>query len=323
MEGVRERLLVPGSRAPLVFEPTRSTALAVLISEHHQEIRGRLLEHGALLFRGFSVRSTEDFGQVADAISSERMPYVYRSTPRTALGEAIFSATEYPPPLEIPPHSENAYQKKWPLLIAFCCLVPAQAGGETPIAEMRKVTTAVDSGLLAKFAAEGVRYIRHYHSNVDLPWQTVFQTTDVSELGRFCKANDIEHEWLEGRTLRTVQVAQGTARHPSTGENLFFNQAHLFHVSSVGEDAAESLIELYGRHRLPRHATFGSGAEISMSELDDVRNAFKAAAVSFPWMAGDVLLLDNMQIAHGRHPFKGPRRVITTLLNPYSVPAGS
>jgi hypothetical protein len=43
----------------------------------------------------------------------------------------------------------------------------------------------------------------------------------------------IEFEWEEGDRLKTRQVCQAVATHPKTGEQVWFNQAHLFHVSSL------------------------------------------------------------------------------------------
>jgi len=32
--------------------------------------------------------------------------------------------------------------------------------------------------------------------------------------------------------------------------------------------------------------------------------------VSFPWQPGDLLMLDNMLVAHGREPFAGRREIL-------------
>ncbi len=33
------------------------------------------------------------------------------------------------------------------------------------------------------------------------------------------------------------------------------------------------------------------------------------------WQAGDVALIDNYQVMHGRRPFKGQRRVLASLVS--------
>jgi hypothetical protein len=186
---------------------------------------------------------------------------------------------------------------------------------------MRTVTAAIGADLLDRFQERGVRYVRHYRPYVDLPWEVVFQTSDRAELADFCAAEGIDHEWLDADTLRTAQVSQGTAMHPDTGDRVFFNQAHLFHVSNIDPELAAALVSVFGADRLPRNAYYGDGGEIDPADLDRVRKAFKSAAVSFPWEAGDVLLLDNMRVAHGRHPFTGARKVLAGLMDPHTPEA--
>jgi len=317
MSAFREYTLFAEQRVPRVIEAAQACRVGEFIRSRPESIHERLLEHGALLFRGFAVSSVQDFDEFVSAVSSSRMDYIYSSTPRTALGGRLFTATEYPESLEIPLHNENAYQRTWPRKIALCCLVPATSGGETPLADMRRVNAAIGPELMDRFEHRRVRYVRHYRPFVDVSWQKVFQTDDPQQLARFCAENDIEHEWLDAETLRTSQVCQGVARHPLGGERVFFNQAHLFHLSSLGPTAAKAFADLYGT-RVPRQSFFGDGGEIGAEDLETIRNAFERAKVVFPWCAGDVLLIDNMQVAHGRRPFRGPRRVLAALMEPHS-----
>lgn len=315
-------LMFPDERMPLVVEPApRRTSLDEFVHAHWRELEAALLEHGAVLLRGFDVRSVEDFSRCVEATGLPRLDYLYRSTPRTEVADKIFTTTEYPPAQEIVLHNENAYQREWPLKVAFCCLVPASSGGETPLGDMRRISAAIGPQLTERFAARGVCYVRHYRRHIDLPWQVVFQAEAPEQAAAFCREHGIEHEWLDEQTLRTSQRAQGTAAHPATGEQVYFNQAHLFHSSSLGAAAAESLIKLFGADRLPRHACYGDGEQIDPADLEHIRTVFRRHEICFPWRSGDVLLLDNMQAAHGRRPFRGPRKVLAALLQAYSCAA--
>lgn len=315
MKGFSESPLLAGQRALLLTPDAPAANLAALVHRWALELKERLQEHGAILFRGFGVASTEEFQSFIRATSLATLNYVHRSTPRTNVGSNIFTATEYPAAEEILLHNENAYQREWPLKVAFCCLTPAASGGETPIGDMRSVTAMIGEQLLDKFESRGVRYVRHYRSYMDLAWQTVFQTDDRAAVERFCATNDIEFQWVDEETLRTAHVSQGAARHVGTGERIFFNQAHLFHISSLPNATANSLLQVFAKDELPRHATYGDGGEIAPDELDRIRTAFKTNALVFPWHKGDILLLDNMQVAHGRRPFKGERKVLAALLD--------
>lgn len=318
MIGLSHGFLDPAIRLPLLIQPRgRVEALADLVCANKTSLDEILLEHGAILFRGFNIGDAIQFGEVTNAIGSERLDYVYRSTPRAAVGDGVFTATEYPADQEIELHNENAYQHQWPLKIAFCCVAPAAVGGETPLADVRNVSARIGAALLERFEVRGVKYSRTYQQGADLPWQEVFQSTDKAQVETYCRANGISHEWIDAEVLRTHQVSQGAATHPVTGERFFFNQAHLFHVSSMGEAAAAAMLSVFGRGRLPRHACYGDGEEIGFDELETIRRAYREEAVSFRWSRGDVLFLDNMRVAHGRRPYKGSRRLLASLLDAY------
>jgi alpha-ketoglutarate-dependent taurine dioxygenase len=313
----KDYVLFKDQRAPLVIESSYAGGLLEFVQAHRDSLLDRLLAHGALLFRGFAVKDAQEFDGFITAVSPQRMDYVYGSTPRKSLGNGIFTATEYPPNLEIPLHNESSYQKTWPLKIALCCLVSAASYGETPIADIRQVSAAIGPRLMDKFERRRVQYVRHYRPFIDVSWQEVFQTEDRNALASFCEEHEIQYEWLDSETLFTSQICQGVASHPISGERVFFNQAHLFHLSSLGEDAAKAFSALYGS-RVPRQTYFGNGEEISIEDLTTIREAFDRAKLIFPWQSGDVLLADNMQVAHGRRPFKGVRKVIAALMEPYS-----
>jgi len=308
----------PGQRLPLVVSPTQPPeSLAEFSLSHNSQIAAWLVEHGAVLFRGYNVRGTIDFDEFARSISDDRLKYIYRSTPRTLVANNLLTASEYPPSQEIPLHTENSYQSEWPRKVAFYCSVPATSGGETPLADMKRVSAVIGEETLGEFEARKVQYVRHYHPYIDVPWSIVFQTDDKEAVADYCDRHAIDHEWLDAETLRTAHVCQGAIVHPQTKVRTFFNQAHLFHYSSLGPEASREMIDVFGRDRLPRNAFYGDGGDFGSETLERIRSAFRSESVEFQWQAGDVLLLDNMQVAHGRRSFIGKREVFAVLLERY------
>ncbi|MDA0573817.1 TauD/TfdA family dioxygenase [Burkholderia gladioli] len=315
-----ETHLIEGARLPLVIDATHAAAsernAAAFVAAHRDYLLKRLGETGALLLRGFQVQGAAEFGACVAALDLPPMRYLYRSTPRTATGDALYTATEYPADREIPLHNENSYQRTWPKLLAFCCVQPAASGGSTPLADMRVVHRRLGAPLMDRFEALGVRYDRVFHDGIDLSWQEVFQTGDRGDVERFCDDNAIACEWLDADTLRTSQTCQGVVRHPLLGERCFFNQAHLYHPSSLGSEMVEAIVDAFGEDRLPRNACFGNGEAIDADTLATIRAAFDQAAIDFTWQQGDIALLDNLQVAHGRRSYRGARRVLASLLDP-------
>jgi len=317
---VRMGELQPGQSLPLLVQPdVRDVDLVEWVKSNQSLIETELRKRGGILFRGFNVKSAEDFSGLTSSLCRRMMKYQERSTPRTEVAENIYTSTEYPAEQFIALHNEFSYARTWPMKIWFFCQEAAAMGGETPIADSRLVYQRMDPEVRQRFASRGVRYVRHYGSGIDLPWQTVFQTDSRAEVEAYCRQAPIEWQWLGDDRLKTWQIRQGVAAHPQTGEMVWFNQAHLFHVSNLEREVRESLVATFGEEGLPRQAWYGDGGEIEEEALAEVRRAYEEVLVEIEWRQGDVLLLDNMLVAHGRRPYSGPRKILAALAEPFKA----
>src|SRR2546430_10766940 len=105
-----------GCELPLLGTPAVcGVDLCSWVASERAEVDAALLRHGGILFRNFEITSTEQFRQFVTSASDAPLPYVERSSPRTAVGGHIYSSTDYPPEHEIFPHCENSYQDSRPL----------------------------------------------------------------------------------------------------------------------------------------------------------------------------------------------------------------
>jgi alpha-ketoglutarate-dependent taurine dioxygenase len=307
---IKEDLLRLDSALPLVIKPVvDGVDLIAWTKSNRGLLEDRILNHGGILFRGFNVSTVSEFEQFMTALAGELLDYSYRSTPRTQVSGKIYTSTEYPAHQTISLHNEMSYTRQWPMVIGFFCVEPAAEGGETPIADSRKVFNRIDSEIRELFTRKNVMYRRNYGESLDLPWQVVFQTQDRAEVESFCRQAGIKFEWKSDERLRTSQVCQAVASHPRTGEMVWFNQAHLFHVSSLKSEIRESLLAS-ADGELPRNAFYGDGSPIEDSVLEEIRAAYLNEAIVFPWHRGDILILDNMLTAHGRRPYRGARKIV-------------
>ena len=125
-------------------------------------------------------------------------------------------------------------------------------------------------------------YVRNYGHTLDLPWEMVFQTSNRLEVERYCRGAGIEFEWKNGNGLRTCYVGQAAARHAVSGESVWFNQAHLFHVSSLEPVVRESLLAEFSSEELPRNVYYGDGSEIEESVLSHIRVSSKLGTRTKP-----------------------------------------
>jgi alpha-ketoglutarate-dependent taurine dioxygenase len=287
----------------------------------YQECQGliqeKLLVHGAVLFRGFGITSPTAFWHVAKGLSPRPFDYVDGNSPRRKIASGVYTSTEYPPDYMISLHNELSYSPVYPSRLLFGCIIPAEHGGETPLVDSRTLLQALSPELIERFRSKGVKYIRNLHGGrgVGPSWQETFETEERQAVEAFASAKGIKIQWKADGGCRVEQVRPATAIHPRTGQEVWFNQADQFHPSTLPRPVYESIAALYGtqEEELPQTACFGDGTPIELDMLESIRQATAAHMVLFPWQSGDLVLIDNMLLAHGRMPFKGPRRILVSM----------
>jgi len=319
---VKTRFFEAGQSCPLVVEPSvEGLNLANWAKKNLSFIDEKLGLHGAILFRGFRSEGVPDFERFVRDTSGEPLAYSERSSPRSQVRGGIYTSTDYPPAHPIFLHNEQSYNTTFPMRIFFYCLAPSATGGQTPIADTRRVLKGLSAPTRRRFEENGYMYVRNFSDGFGLNWRTAFQTEDPAAVEAYCRDSDIDFEWKKGGRLRTWQVRRVTARHPTTGDLAWFNHATFFHLSTLDEEIQHRLRAEFGDEALPNQTYYGDGKPIPPAVLEELRAAYLAEKTMFPWREGDVLMLDNMLCAHGREPFEGPRQVVVGMAQPCGWPA--
>jgi alpha-ketoglutarate-dependent taurine dioxygenase len=317
---IETRLLHPERTLPLLVSPGDGAASGIgelldWIAAHRAHVDERMLVNGAILFRGFAVKSPALFARFTRAMSPRLLDGKEENVPRTRLAAGIYTSTEYPAEYTLSMHSEYSYSHAWPSRLYFCCIIAPREQGETPIVDNREVLRSLDPAIVAEFERKKVMYLRNLHDGrgFGLPWQTAFQTTEWSVVEQYCREHHIECTWTStGVHLR--QVLDAVIHHPRTGEPVWFNQAPQFHPSDYPPAIYQSLLAAYKQEsELPQNVCFGDGSPIDVQALAHIRETMQSKAVRFPWQEGDVLMIDNVLVAHGRMPFVGPRRILVAM----------
>ncbi len=269
-----------------------------------------LSTHRALLLRGFTVPE-EALEKVTGRLLQRRLAYVHGNSPRTKVGDNIYTSTEFPPEYDISMHNELSYAHTWPSRLVFSCAVPAATGGATPIVHGGLWLAEVGDTVREAFAA-GVCYRQHLHGGAGLgkSWQDTFETTDHDQVEEFLAGSDASWEWTRAGGLRVSQVRPATIAHPVTGEEVWFNQVDQWHVATLGEDTMRELMSILPEEDLPQSITFADGGPIPAEYALRVRKTGLDLAVDVRWQRSDVLLIDNVAVAHGRRAYTGARRIL-------------
>jgi len=240
------------------------------------------------------------YGEYGDLPKKEGATNIYRSTP-------------YPEQQMILFHNESAHLACWPRKQWFYCEQPSRSGGATPIVDVRRMLQHLPAARVATFERKGLMYIRTFSDEVDVPWQDFFKTDNRAEVEARCRAAGTQFQWFDGAVLQTRHRCPAVIRHPLTGERAFFNQVQLHHPHCLGKDLREGLLDLVGEDMLPRNVRYGDGSLIEDEVMAQVGRAYEDCAVRFAWQQGDVILLDNMLVAHARDPYEGPRRIAVAM----------
>jgi alpha-ketoglutarate-dependent taurine dioxygenase len=311
-----EKGATPLATAPRTEDVTASVAW---LTRNRPAVLTALRRHGALVVRGLPVTDVDSFAAMRDAILTTATPYREKATPRSELGAGVLSSTDLPAALPIRMHNENSYTLTFPGLLLFGCLTAPQSGGATPVADVRRVLTLVPPAVEKRVRASGWLLERAYSEHLSLPWQTAFATDRREDVERYCDEHLISFEWQPSGALRTSQRRPGIIRHPSTGEEVWFNHLAFWSEWALDKDIREALVGEFGREGLPFRTRFGDGAELTLDDLAQLQEAYVAATVRRAWQPGDLLLVDNVLAAHGRDPYEGPRRIAVAMGEPVDL----
>jgi hypothetical protein len=140
-------LFAEKEQLPVMIELGENTAVFNLegflswYTSHRTEINNRIDKYGGVLLRNTCIGSDEDFARYVEiATEGGLLNYVSGNSPRTRLGGGVYTSTEFAADREIAIHNELSYATEWPGKIYFCSVIPAETGGETPLANSAQIT---------------------------------------------------------------------------------------------------------------------------------------------------------------------------------------
>jgi alpha-ketoglutarate-dependent taurine dioxygenase len=143
-----------------------------------------------------------------------------------------------------------------------------------------------------------------------------FSTSDPAVVERSCAESGGTVQWDREEGAKINNVLPAVRRHPETGEMLWFSQVSTFLSSPQSTGLVRWLLYQMAYPnplRRPFHARLGDGRPITFHQLNLINRAVESATVRFRWRRGDLLLVDNHLVTHGRMPFQGERRILVAI----------
>src|SRR5437016_8221708 len=281
-------------------------------ADYRNALRSLVAEHGALLVRGLGLRDVAQIDTVFRQLGN-LMTETEAFAPRQRYVQGVYSASKWPPNHQMCMHHELSYAFEPPGLMLFACLVPATAGGATPVADSPAVLNALPADLVERFERLDWLLIRNYNDDIGASFAEAFGTDDRRAVESYCRANAIEFEWQRDGALRTWQRRSALVHHPLTGQRCWFNQIAFLNEWTIDPEVREYLVDLYGEDGLPFNTRFGNGDAIGADVVQLINEAYQANTARERWQAGDLMLVDNIRTAHARERFEGPREVLVSM----------
>ena len=277
--------------------------------------------HGFVVFRGYGIQSDQDFHRFVEGLGLENFKYAdsFSNAVRHNRTDRVFTANEAPPNVEIFLHHEMAQTLTFPGALFFFCEKAAESGGATPICRSDltlKTLETQNPTFVAKLRSVGVKYRNsmpseaNHESGQGRSWKDTLTVNSAHEAEEKLAALGYQFNWLEDGGLSVQTPALAAVDHFGRGKDVFFNQIV---AAAAGWTVAADDKE-------PR-LCFGDDSPIEHADLAGTIKAAYQHTVDLKWQTGDVALLDNLKVMHGRRPFEGSRSVLASLCNPISRPA--
>jgi alpha-ketoglutarate-dependent taurine dioxygenase len=283
--------------------------------EHRDALRRTVDEYGALLVRGLGLRDAAETSELFRRLAP-LMEEHERFAPRERVSDGVYSATKWPPNQQMCMHHELSYLLQVPGLMLFACLRAPNERGATGVADATAVLDALPRDLVERFEREGWLLVRNYNEDIGATVEEAFGTADRPTVEEYCRANAIDFDWRTDGSLRTSQRRSAIVTHPRSGVRCWFNQIAFLNERTIDPEIREYLVEMFGEDGLPFTTRFGNGEPIGEEIVELINQTYDAHTLREPLQDGDLLLVDNVRMAHSREPFDGPREVLVGLGDP-------
>jgi len=307
-----------GEAFPLALQCETSEAsfddTASWVSAHRDELDTQLVQHGAILFRGFPLKTPDDFDAFIRPFNYPNFRYAdsLSNAVRKVATERVFSANEAPPEVTIFLHHEMAQTPIYPSRLFFFCEIAPQAGGATPLCRSDVLFESMQREI-PQFARDseekGLKYTNimpgadDAGSGMGRSWQSTFRADSRDVVEQRLRELNYTWEWLEDGCLKATTPTLPAVRQLANGRKSFFNQ--LIAASRGWKDS---------RNDPSKSLRHGDDSPLDQAAVLKTAELAEELTFDLPWQVGDVVLVDNYSTMHARRSFEGTRKVWASLV---------
>lgn len=196
---------------------------------------------------------------------------------------------------EVPLHGELYFHHLRPpkYLWAYCSLAGSEPG-ELLLCDGVTLYAALPAAIQSLLAREPVMYLRRHERSV---WQALYQTDQIERVEAFLKSEGIEMSLIENGGIETRFLS--SALRTVDGAPAFVNNILPFGLRQLREP-----------HKTQARICLANGELFPEGMLREIWARAQQLSFSWTWQQGDMLLIDNVRMMHGRASIKQPGREI-------------
>lgn len=281
-----------------IYLRTPNDRTRFLAEIRRDELISRLSTYGVVLLRGFSPDITQ-FSRLVESV-----------TPNTAIDPAreffaknvqlVDSGVN-----EIGLHCENGTTPLRPQVVWFYCERAAISGSQTTICDGQKVWESLTPESKMVFHSSPVRFSRNVKRDLWIKY--------------------VRHHFEHLRTVATIDQKMlddvfghipGAIVSLNDDGSLFLSHAVYAADSTLFSDRIAFANSLFGpsyNYEAPQ-IRFDNGKTIPQWALQEARAKSDRLTKNIPWQAGDIVMIDNTRVMHGRRQITDLNRKLFTAL---------
>ncbi len=253
-----------------------------------EEIINLFKYYGVLLFRGFE-NSVDTFTEFTKSLSKDFRDYTGGVLNRRVInGDAtVLSVNDFNEEIKL--HGEMYYQPDIPLMVWFFCAHPAEQDGETILCDGRQFFNELSSPLKKIFINKKLKYLGHLNKEA---WQKRYKTDDLAVVVQTCKRKNLLMQINEDESIDLQYICPA------------------IHLSRCGKYQTFINSLLPAKHRYKNRLCFDDDSEITDDIVSELNEIAEKITTEISWKKGDILMVDNTRIMHGRRAFFDNQRDI-------------
>lgn len=245
-------------------------------------------ESGAVLFRGFGAESS-DFPAFTARFSSATLGRLHLGQNRREVADDADTSTVNLGMQHVGPHAELGYSPQRPDLLWFYCARPPASGGETTLFDGIEVWKSLPDALREKFAMTELLYS--------------FEATGQDEWPLFTGVLADRD-----RTLDLLAAERGVSYTTRDDDAIDIS----YRVPAAKPSRYQG-VPAFSNSIIPNLSgtvSFADGTPVRSGDRLSILRTCDDLITPVGWRQGDVIMIDNSRMMHGRLPFSDPSREI-------------